>query len=62
MALIPEVQPKQERKVVSARLDEETNLTLQRYATFLGDAAHEYIQGGILEAPVPARQRIQSLA
>jgi hypothetical protein len=45
MALIPKVEPKQEKKVVSARLDEETHQTLQRYAAFLGDATHEYIIG-----------------
>ena len=49
MALIPKVEPKQERKVVSARLDEETHLTLQRYAAFLGDATHEYIIGESLK-------------
>ena len=49
MALIPKVEPKQEKKVVSARLDEETHLTLQRYATFLGDATHEYIIGESLK-------------
>ena len=49
MALIPKVEPKQEKKVVSARLDEDTHLTLQRYATFLGDATHEYIIGESLK-------------
>jgi hypothetical protein len=49
MALIPKVDPKQEKKVVSARLDEETHLTLQRYAAFLGDATHEYIIGESLK-------------
>ena len=49
MALIPKVEPKQEKKVVSARLDEETHLTLQRYAAFLGDATHEYIVGESLK-------------
>ena len=49
MALIPKVEPKQEKKVVSARLDEETHVTLQRYATFLGDATHEYIIGESLK-------------
>jgi hypothetical protein len=49
MALIPKVEPKQEKKVVSARLDEETHLTLQRYANFLGDATHEYIIGESLK-------------
>jgi hypothetical protein len=43
MALIPKVEPKQERKVVSARLDEEAHMMLQRYAAFLGGATHEYI-------------------
>jgi hypothetical protein len=28
---------------VSARLDEETHATLQLYATFLGNATHDYI-------------------
>ncbi len=32
MALIPKVEPKQEKKVVSARLDEEAHAMLQRYA------------------------------
>ena len=49
MALIPKVEPRQEKKVVSARLDEETHLTLQRYAEFLGDATHEYIIGESLK-------------
>ena len=49
MALIPKVEPKQEKKVVSARLDEETHLSLQRYAAFLGDATHEYIIGESLK-------------
>jgi hypothetical protein len=49
MALIPKVEPKQEKKVVSARLDEETHHTLQRYAAFLGDATHEYIIGESLK-------------
>ena len=49
MALIPKVEPRQEKKVVSARLDEETHLTLQRYAAFLGDATHEYIIGESLK-------------
>lgn len=49
VALIPKVEPKQEKKVVSARLDEETHLTLQRYAEFLGDATHEYIIGESLK-------------
>ena len=49
MALIPKVEPKQEKKVVSARLDEETHATLQRYAEFLGDATHEYIIGESLK-------------
>jgi hypothetical protein len=43
MALIPKVEPKQEKKVVSARLDEEAHTMLQRYAAFLGGATHEYI-------------------
>jgi len=49
MALIPKVEPKHEKKIVSARLDEETHLTLQRYAAFLGDATHEYIIGESLK-------------
>ncbi len=49
MALIPKLEPKQEKKVVSARLDEDTHLTLQRYAEFLGDATHEYIIGESLK-------------
>jgi hypothetical protein len=36
MALIPKVEPKHEKKVVSARLDEEAHTMLQRYAAFLG--------------------------
>ena len=43
MALIPKVEPKQEKKIVSARLDEETHAMLQRYASFLGEATHDYI-------------------
>jgi len=42
MVLIPKVGPKQEKKVVSARLDEEAHTMLQRYAAFLGGATHEY--------------------
>ncbi len=49
MALIPKVEPKQEKKVVSARLDEEAHTMLQRYATFLGGATHEYIIGESLK-------------
>ncbi len=49
MALIPKVEPKQEKKVVSARLDEEAHMMLQRYATFLGGATHEYIIGESLK-------------
>ena len=49
MALIPKVEPKQERKVVSARLDEEAHTLLQRYAAFLGGATHEYIIGESLK-------------
>ena len=43
MALIPKVELKQEKKIVSARLDEEAHAMLQRYAAFLGGATHEYI-------------------
>lgn len=43
MPLIPKVEPKQEKKIVSARLDEETHTMLQHYATFLGNATHDYI-------------------
>ena len=32
MALIPKIEPKQEKKLVSARLDEEAHTLLQRYA------------------------------
>ncbi len=49
MALIPKVEPKQEKKVVSARLDEEAHTLLQRYAAFLGGATHEYIIGESLK-------------
>jgi hypothetical protein len=49
MALIPKVEPKLERKVVSARLDEEAHTMLQRYAAFLGGATHEYIIGESLK-------------
>jgi hypothetical protein len=49
MALIPKVEPKQEKKVVSARLDEEAYTMLQRYAAFLGGATHEYIIGESLK-------------
>jgi hypothetical protein len=49
MALIPKVEPKQEKKVVSARLDEEAHTMLQRYAAFLGGATHEYIIGESLK-------------
>jgi hypothetical protein len=43
MALIPKVEPKQEKKIVSARLDEETHAMLQCYSAFLGNATHDYI-------------------
>jgi hypothetical protein len=49
MALIPKVEPKQDKKVVSARLDEEAHTMLQRYAAFLGGATHEYIIGESLK-------------
>jgi hypothetical protein len=49
MALIPKIEPKQERKLVSARLDEEAHTLLQRYAAFLGGATHEYIIGESLK-------------
>jgi hypothetical protein len=49
MALIPKVEPKQEKKVVSARLDEEAHAMLQRYAAFLGGATHEYVIGESLK-------------
>ena len=49
MALIPKVEPKLEKKVVSARLDEEAHAMLQRYAAFLGGATHEYIIGESLK-------------
>jgi len=49
MALIPKVEPKQEKKVVSARLDEEAHTMLQRYAYFLGGATYEYIIGESLK-------------
>ena len=49
MALIPKVEAKQEKKVVSARLDEEAHTMLQRYAAFLGGATHEYIIGESLK-------------
>jgi hypothetical protein len=49
MALIPKVEPKQEKKVVSARLDEEAHTLLQRYAAFLGGATHEHIIGESLK-------------
>ena len=49
MALIPKVERKQEKKVVSARLDEEAHATLQQYALFLGGATHEYIIGESLK-------------
>ena len=49
MALIPKVEPKQEKKVISARLDEEAHAMLQRYAAFLGGATHEYIIGESLK-------------
>ena len=43
MPLIPKVEMKQAKKIVSARLDEETHSMLQRYALFLGEATHDYI-------------------
>jgi len=49
MALIPKVEPKKEKRIVSARLDEEAHIMLQRYAEFLGGATHEYIIGESLK-------------
>jgi len=49
MALIPKIEPEQEKKIVSARLDEEAHTMLQRYAAFLGGATHEYIIGESLK-------------
>lgn len=49
MALVPKLEPKQEKKAVSVRLDEPTHVTLQRYAEFLGDASHEYVIGESLK-------------
>lgn len=43
MALIPKVEPKQEKKIVSVRLDELTHAMLALYGTFLGDATHDYV-------------------
>jgi hypothetical protein len=43
MPLIPKVEVKQAKKIVSARLDEETHSMLQRYSVFLGEATHDYI-------------------
>lgn len=43
MPLIPKVEMKQAKKIVSARLDAETHSMLQRYALFLGEATHDYI-------------------
>jgi hypothetical protein len=43
MPLIPKVEMKQSKKIVSGRLDEETHSMLQRYALFLGGATHDYI-------------------
>jgi len=49
MALMPKVEPIQENKVVSARLDEDTHPTLQRCAAFLRNATHEYVIGESLK-------------
>ena len=49
MALIPKVEPKQEKKVVSACLNEEAHTMLHRHAAFLGGAIHEYITGESLK-------------
>jgi hypothetical protein len=49
MALVPKLEPKQDKKAVSVRLDEPTHMTLQRYAEFLGDASHEYVIGESLK-------------
>jgi hypothetical protein len=43
MALIPKIEPRQEKKIVTARLDEETHAKLERYGAFLGGATHNYI-------------------
>ncbi len=43
MPLIPKVEMKQAKKIVTARLDEETHGMLQRYAVFLGEATHDHI-------------------
>jgi hypothetical protein len=62
MALIPKVEPKQEKKVVSARLDEEMHTLLQRYAAFLGGGHARVHHRRIAEALVPPRQGIQPMA
>ncbi len=49
MALIPKVETKQEKKVVSAHLNEEGHTMLQRYTAFLGRATQEYIIGESLK-------------
>ena len=43
MSLIPKLEPKHEKKIVTARLDEEIHGMLQRYAVFVGNASHDYI-------------------
>ena len=43
MALIPKVEPKQEKKVVSARLDEETHRNASAVYNLPRRATHEYI-------------------
>jgi hypothetical protein len=49
MALIPKIQPKQEKKKISMRLDEKTHSLLHRYAAFLGGATYDYIIGTSLK-------------
>jgi hypothetical protein len=43
MAFISKIAPKQEKKHVAVRLDEETHRMLQRYAAFIGNGSHECI-------------------
>jgi hypothetical protein len=39
----PEVEPKQEKKNIAVRLDEEIHRMLQGYPVFIGNASHEHI-------------------
>jgi hypothetical protein len=61
MALIPKIEPKQENKVVSARLDEEAHTLLQLCSLPRRRDARVH-HWRIPETPLPSRQGVHSVA